>query len=60
MVDKGNHEHTNAVELCKKLNARLPLPRNKEEADEFIKISGKNGHMPMQGIQRKLPTNLSG
>ena len=41
MVDKGNHEHANAVELCKKLNARLPLPRNKEEADEFIKISGK-------------------
>ena len=41
VVDKGNHKHPNAVELCKKLNARLPLPRNREEADEFVKISGK-------------------
>ena len=39
MVDKGNHRHANAIELCKKLNARLPLPRNQEEADEFAKIS---------------------
>ena len=28
-----------AVDICKKINARLPLPRNKQEADEFLKIS---------------------
>ena len=38
MVDKGKHRHVNAIELCRNLNARLPLPRNKEEADEFVKI----------------------
>merc|ERR1712019_208526 len=32
-------KHPEAFEFCKKLNARLPLPRNKQEADEFLKIS---------------------
>ena len=31
--------HPKAFEFCKNLNARLPLPRNKQEADEFLKIS---------------------
>ena len=31
--------HPEAFEYCKKRNARLPLPRNKEEAVEFVKIS---------------------
>ena len=39
VVDKGNHNHSEAFDICKKLNARLPLPRNKEELDEFLKIS---------------------
>ena len=29
-----------AVEICRSLNARLPLPRNKKESDELIKIVG--------------------
>ena len=39
VVDYGNMKHPEAFEFCKKLNARLPLPRNKQEADEFFKIS---------------------
>ena len=39
VVDHGNKKHPDAVEHCKKLNARLPLPRNKAELDEFRKIS---------------------
>ena len=43
VVDKGNHGHVSSIELCKKLNARLPLPRNQKEADEFVKIfDGQN------------------
>ena len=41
VVDYGNpYRHYHAVHVCKNLNARLPLPRNKKEADEFLKISG--------------------
>ena len=40
VVNKGNDKHPRAFETCKKLNARLPLPRNKKEADAFFKISG--------------------
>ena len=39
VVDKGSHKHTEAFDICKKLNARLPLPRNKEEFYEFRKLS---------------------
>ena len=39
VVDHGKMRHPVAFEFCKKLNARLPLPRNKQEADEFLKIS---------------------
>ena len=38
VIKKGKNKHPVALELCKKLNARLPLPRNKKEASEFIKI----------------------
>ena len=41
IVDKGYFTHPIAVALCKKHNARLPLPRNKKEVDEFIKIGGE-------------------
>ena len=33
------------MEFCKKLNARLPLPRTKLEADEFRKISPSFTHV---------------
>ena len=39
VVDHGNKKHPDAVKFCKNLNARLPLPRNKQEADEFRKLS---------------------
>ena len=39
VVDHGNKKHPDAVAHCKNLNARLPLPRNKAELDEFRKIS---------------------
>ena len=39
VVDKGNHKHSAAVDICKNLNARLPLPRNEKESGEFRKIS---------------------
>ena len=39
VVDHGKRKHLEAVEWCKKLNARLPLPRTKAELDEFRKIS---------------------
>ena len=32
----------------------------KKRPMSLLKYRVKNGHMPMQGIQRKLPTNLSG
>ena len=39
VVDKGSWKHSAAVDLCKKLNAKLPLPRNELESKEFRKIS---------------------
>ena len=39
VVDHGNKKHPDAVEFCKKLNARLPLPRNKQEAEEFLNLN---------------------
>ena len=41
VVDEGGMKHPEAFETCRKLNARLPLPRNKAELDEFHKIGGK-------------------
>ena len=41
----GKNTHSAAVEVCKNLNARLPLPRNKQEADEFLKISPSWTHV---------------
>ena len=38
VVDHGSKKHPDAVEFCKKLNARLPLPRHKQEAEEFLKL----------------------
>ena len=41
VIDEGEMKHPQAVETCRKLNARLPLPRNRAEVDEFVKIGGK-------------------
>ena len=45
VVDHGSKKHPDAVEFCKKLNARLPLPRTKAELDEFRKISPSYTHV---------------
>ena len=39
VVGHGLKKHPDAFDFCKKLNARLPLPRSKQEADEFLKLS---------------------
>ena len=40
MVYKGEKGQNAAMDECKDLNAQLPLPKNKNEADEFRKITG--------------------
>ena len=40
MVYMGKNEHNAAMDKCKMLNAQLPLPKSKGEADEFRKITG--------------------
>ena len=39
MAYKGRKSHNVAMETCKKLNAKLPLPKSKEEAESFRKIT---------------------
>ena len=52
VVDHGNKNHPEAVEFCKNLNARLPLPRNKAEFDEFRKISPYQTHVDARNPKR--------
>ena len=40
MVYHGRKSQDEAINICKKLNAGLPLPKNKGEEDEFLKITG--------------------
>ena len=40
VVDKEEHKHSKAVEICNNLNARLPLPRDKAEAHAFMSLKG--------------------
>ena len=54
VVDHGNKKHSEAFEFCKKLNARLPLPKNKEEAAEFRKISSKWTHVDARNPKKTL------
>ena len=42
MVFMGKKGQNAAMDECKSLNAKLPLPKNKEEADEFRKITGSD------------------
>ena len=43
-VDRGMSKHYEAIEICRQLNARLPLPRNKRELDAFRKTSSQATH----------------
>ena len=52
VVDHGNKKHPEAVEFCKNLNARLPLPRNQAELDEFRKISPYWTHVDARNPRR--------
>ena len=40
MVNHGKKSQDAAIEFCKKMNAGLPLPKNKGEVDEYLKITG--------------------
>ena len=40
MVNQGKKSHNVAMDTCKKLNAKLPLPKNKEEVDSFRFLTG--------------------
>ena len=42
MAYMGQKGQNAAMEECKKLNAKLPLPKNKEEAEKFRKITLAN------------------
>ena len=39
MVYHGRKSQDGAINICKKLNAGLPLPKNKGESKEFLKIT---------------------
>ena len=45
VVNHGNKKHSEALEYCKKLNSKLPLPRTKAELDKFRKISPSWTHV---------------
>ena len=40
VVAKKKMYYNDALKKCESLNARLPLPRNKNESDAFMKILG--------------------
>ena len=40
MVEYGLKNQHTAIDFCKKLNAGLPLPKNKAETAEYQKITG--------------------
>ena len=42
MVNHGNKYQDAAIDFCKNLNAGLPLPKSKEEAAEYLKITGSS------------------
>ena len=39
MVDYGLKRHDEAIDLCKKFNAGLPLPKNSGEVKEYLTIT---------------------
>ena len=40
MVNHGKKHQDAAIDFCKFINARLPLPKSIGEVDEFLKITG--------------------
>ena len=40
MINYGEKSQDEAIYLCKKLNAGLPLPKSKGETAEYLKITG--------------------
>ena len=40
MVNHGKKHQEAAIDFCKKMNARLPLPKSEGEATKFLKITG--------------------
>ena len=42
MVNHGKKRQDEAIHFCKKLNARLPLPKSKGEVDKYLKITGSD------------------
>ena len=40
MVNHGNKKQSAAIDVCKYMNAGLPLPKSKGETIEFLKITG--------------------
>ena len=40
MVNKGKKGQNEAIDECKKLNAQLPLPKSKNEADKLREVIG--------------------
>ena len=55
VVYRGLHEHSEAVKICKKLNARLPLPRNKKESEAFLKAGGYTGTLSSAHVDARNP-----
>ena len=41
MVYHGQKTQDMAIDHCKKMNAGLPLPKDKGEVDEYVKITGR-------------------
>ena len=41
MIFKGIRGQNEAMDECEALNARLPLPKNKGEAERFRSVTGK-------------------
>ena len=52
VAEYGNKRHQEALEFCKKMNARLPLPRNKLEADKFLEISPSFTHVDARNFYK--------
>ena len=55
VVYKGHTTHPEAFETCKKLNARLPLPRNKKESEAFLKAGGYTGTLSSAHVDARNP-----
>ena len=39
MISAGKKKQNEAMDFCKNINAKLPLPKSKAELDEFVKIT---------------------